>query len=345
MSSYIKHQTQPTRSVAAQTLSQRSYAAVSGAGLFFTIVILWYYVSEAPQLVRDGIEDRVFYILLGPFALSLTTFVFGAMKSYANYKIKHLSGTLTIGGPAVFFALIVIGGFYLTTPADSFSVTVRLIDEGGKPVKFGKVSLRLGQDTRSAQVTPNGEVDFKEIPRKYRHTEPDLAVEARGYRLLDPLSQKLSPVITLKLMKINGEVADKGPADTFAVTVRLFGPGGEAITRGVVTLYLGSDARTAPIAQNGEANFKEVPLKFRGTAVRVRVDAADYQMTGSQQRPSLDDVVDVNLIKAERAPRVWQVSAHNCYPQAQRKPKGVKTPWSAHEIKSCTAEDIRLKRC
>ena len=77
------------------------------------------------------------------------------------------------------------------------------------------------------------------------------------------------PVVVLCLVVLAGMKANS--AETFALTVRVHGPGGvsEVVREGRVTADLGGVRRTAIIGSEGEVVFGDVPADLDGTAVRI----------------------------------------------------------------------------
>jgi len=77
------------------------------------------------------------------------------------------------------------------------------------------------------------------------------------------------PVVVLCLVILAGMKANA--AETFALTVRVHGPGGvsDVVREGRVTADLGGVRRTAVIGSEGEVVFGEVPADLDGTAVRI----------------------------------------------------------------------------
>lgn len=70
------------------------------------------------------------------------------------------------------------------------------------------------------------------------------------------------------------------PAEVFSVTAFVQGEdGGQDLRgKGSVVLDLGQDRRRASIGELGQANFMEIPGKFRGQAVSVWVDAEGFEL-------------------------------------------------------------------
>src|SRR5436305_1974877 len=109
-----------------QPLSAGSYAIVALVSGLIGIGLLVFYVREVPALAQSENENKTFYILLFPWALACSSFLFGTMRSYARYSHKKLGSALEVSGPAVLFFLVLIGGFKLVPqPPEFFDLTVR----------------------------------------------------------------------------------------------------------------------------------------------------------------------------------------------------------------------------
>lgn len=303
-------------STTAQTSSTYIWiAAVSG---LVTIVFLCIYIWMLPRLVNNGVHRQVYYFLLFPLALAVAALCFGVMGSYATYRGSAVSGTLRLSGPIVGVGLVVIGGFWLVPSSDVFAVTVRVFGPNGIKLRGGSILIYLGSDTRSAPLASNGEANFKEIPNKFRNQKVKVGAEIAGYRLSDDISEvTLMDSLTLNAV-VDPNAAEPILADSFSVTARVLDDTGRPVRSGTVTLYLGSDTREEPIAQNGEANFKEIPIKFNGKPVPVRVDAPGFQMAEPHQMVSLREsffvqmrVASVNRRSVGRQSGIIQQSAHS----------------------------------
>ena len=85
-------------------------------GFLFAIAFTFFYVYQVPKLVEGGAQGQIFYLLLIPWALSSAAFLFGAMRSFANFTHRRLGGFLELGGPVVLFCLVLVGGFKLVPP-------------------------------------------------------------------------------------------------------------------------------------------------------------------------------------------------------------------------------------
>ena len=115
-----------------QQMSPMAYAVSSAVFLIIGTGLLLLYIFKAKDLVNQGIDKNVFYILLFPLGFSAAAFLFGAMRSYARYSGKQFSGYLDLGGPVVLFLLVVVLGFLLIPGSGPFDFTVILRDADGK---------------------------------------------------------------------------------------------------------------------------------------------------------------------------------------------------------------------
>ena len=336
-----------------QPLASKTYAFMSLIALLISVGILMLYIYVVPLLVRYGVEPRFYFVLLVVLGAGAALLMFGAMRSYAAYRGEKVPGNLDLGGPVVAFALCVVGGLSLTASPESFNVTVRLRDRDGNAVGWGTVFLRLGPDTRTAQVTPVGEADFKEIPASYRNTEADISVHVEGYELAAQAPKTLSRVIVLRLSKVTNAGAGAKPSDTLNVTVWSIGPRGEAVRGGAVSLDLGPYTLTSPISEDGRARFEGIPLKFLDSLVKVEVECDGYKLPDRQRRVRLADPIVLLLSEAGREPRGFRKPHEGTRPETGRQepvesragsPPPTPPP-TTPPVKGCTAEEIRLKRC
>lgn len=85
------------------------------------------------------------------------------------------------------------------------------------------------------------------------------------------------PLVVAVLVIVGGFVLAPS-ASTFDITVRVNDERGMPITDGNLVLYVGTDTRTAPVNANGEADFKEIPGKFRQTTSRLRLASNEYRL-------------------------------------------------------------------
>ena len=172
-----------------QPLSSISYAIISLVSFFICICLILLFIYKANDLIASGIDKMIFYILLIPLGFSSAAFLFGAMRSYATYSGKSISGSFELGGPAALFALVVVGGFYLVPDTSTFSVTVYIHGSNGKQDAVirnqGNVMIDFEDNRRIELIRENGQATFSGIPAKYRNQEVPIVVKAKGFEIAD----------------------------------------------------------------------------------------------------------------------------------------------------------------
>src|SRR5579864_6464995 len=168
----------------AQPLSAMSYTIIALVGLILAAGFTVFYIYKVPELVNSGVEGKVFYLLLIPWALASAAFLFGAMKSFASFSYKQLPSLLELGGPVVLFCLVLVGGYKLVPPAaETFDLTVRPYSADGRDpiIRSGKVTIDLGNDRRTASLGDKGEADFKSILAKFKSAPIKVLPGIDGY--------------------------------------------------------------------------------------------------------------------------------------------------------------------
>jgi hypothetical protein len=192
-----------------QPLSPWVYMIISAVCLAITFVFLLVLSHESANLVRSGTREFMFYILLFPLGFSAMAFVFGVMKSYAEFTGQTVWGPVKVTGPLVVLGLVVYGGFRLVPrvpPASDsgiFDITVRVKDSNGQPITNGIITVYYGKKSDSQKINPDGEVNFKEIAAKFRNDSSKVTANVDGFRLAKPDSfYRLSEdVIEVEMVK------------------------------------------------------------------------------------------------------------------------------------------------
>jgi hypothetical protein len=107
------------------------------------------------------------------------------------------------------------------------------------------------------------------------------------------------PVVLFCLVLAGGFKLVPPAPETFDLTVRAHSADERdpIITSGKITIDLDNDRRTAYLGANGEADFKGIPPKFRGAALRIlpQVDGYEERWQGQQLKAN---VVDLSLLRA-----------------------------------------------
>ena len=190
---------------AAQPLSGKTYAFIAAAGLILSLGFTYFFIISVPRLNENGMQDRVFYLLLIPWALAASAFLFGAMHSYARSTSRKLGHTLELGGPVVLFVLVLVGGFRLVPKVtDSFDLTVRAhAADGSIPlITEGLVTLELDSATPSERIGPNGEANFKGISSRFRGRDVKVLASVQGFRNEWQQFKLAGDVIDLQLARV-----------------------------------------------------------------------------------------------------------------------------------------------
>jgi hypothetical protein len=170
----------PTEPI-GQPLSAMTYLAVSGVGLVLSVGLLLFLVLGAERILAAGLDHRVFYVLLVPLGLSAAAFAFGAMNSTGTFT-KQGSRQVGLSGPAMFAALVVVGGFFLVPEGGTRTLAVRVdrsVEAGGGPVPGALVTVDWGAQRLTQSTDGSGQASFLGLPPGASGV--DVAVEAPGY--------------------------------------------------------------------------------------------------------------------------------------------------------------------
>ena len=165
------------------------YAVLSLCSFLLFLLLLALLLWNAERLVALGLTGNLYYLVLVPLGLSASAFLFGALRSYAQYRGKQFGGVLELGGPVVLFLLVLILGFWLPKPASNFPLTVYVHGPGGPQDLVlrgsGYIMLDVGGERKKRPIGNDGEVVFSEIPANFRGQEVTIALDVDGYELVD----------------------------------------------------------------------------------------------------------------------------------------------------------------
>jgi hypothetical protein len=164
-----------------QPLSAVAYAVISLVGLFFALGFTFLYIYRVPKLVESGAQGQIFYLLLLPWALSCSAFLFGAMRSYAHFTHRHLGSFLELGGPVVLFCVVLVGGFKLVPPApETFELAVRAHSVDTPVITSGEITLDL-PGLPHAHMGQDGEANFKGLSATLKGKPIKVLAKVDGY--------------------------------------------------------------------------------------------------------------------------------------------------------------------
>ena len=165
----------------SQPLSGRAYGLITLIGLICGVGLLFFYVYQVPRLVESSAQNQVYYLLLIPWALSCSAFLFGAMRSFARFTHKRIGSALELGGPVVLFCLVVAGGFKLVpSSAETFDLAVRARSKDSPLITSGQITLDLPGLPR-ASISPDGEANFKGLSARFKGSRIRILPQVEGY--------------------------------------------------------------------------------------------------------------------------------------------------------------------
>lgn len=191
-----------------QPLSAKNYVIITLAGLVLAIGFTLFYIYRVPRLAESGTQGQIFYLLLIPWALSCAAFLFGAMKTYARLTYRNPGSVLELGGPVVLFCLVLVGGFKLVPPpSPTFDLEVRAKSSDAPLITKGEITLEL-PGLPHANISPDGEANFKGISAQYRGRPIRVLAQVDGYEqkwltpnvdgdILDVTLEREHPSVTL----------------------------------------------------------------------------------------------------------------------------------------------------
>jgi hypothetical protein len=209
------------------------YALISLISFLCGVGVLGLMIWKADLLARLGLTGNLFYIVLLPMGLAAAGFLFGVVRSYAEYSGKQLGGMLELGGPIVAFLLVVILGFVLVKPITTFPMTVYVHGEAGRQDivlrNSGYVLLDLGGDRRRQPIGADGQAYFHEIPANFRGQEVPISVESDAYEPTKPdekyrlSGSSLYVSVRKRAGRISGRIQDENGNPLSGVGIQVAG--------------------------------------------------------------------------------------------------------------------------
>lgn len=170
------------------------HALISLGAFLCCMAVLLLLILKADKLAEFGLTEHVYYLVLILIGLAAAVILFGVLSSYATYKGRVLSGTLTLGGPIVCFALVVVGGYLFRPKPFTFPLTVYVQGAGGPQDVVlrdsGRVVLELGPERRPEPIGAEGQAYFPAIPANFRGQEVPAWVESDTYESVDPTEKQ-----------------------------------------------------------------------------------------------------------------------------------------------------------
>jgi hypothetical protein len=164
------------------------------------LAVAFLLIGMAPRLASYGLTGYVVYLVLVPLGLGAAAFLFGAMRSLAEYQGTLWFGTLRLGGPVVVFAMVVLGGLILPKPSRVQAV-VHVYGPGGSDdvIRQGTVRLALGQAILVQPIDANGAAYFPDLSAELLGAPLEVSAQVEGYRTRPSAPRVLPPNGILRL--------------------------------------------------------------------------------------------------------------------------------------------------
>jgi hypothetical protein len=165
---------------------------------------LFLFYSE--KLVRLGLTEPIYYLVLVMMGLASAVFLFGVLSSSATFEGTVLGGTLKMGGPIVAVALVVYGGHFFIPKGSTFPLTVYVHGEGGPQdtvlKNSGNVKLKLGPEIICQPIRADGQAFFPAVPSDFRGQQVQAWVESDTYASASTNTALDGPSIDLLVKKV-----------------------------------------------------------------------------------------------------------------------------------------------
>lgn len=167
--------------ILAHRIPVSGYSILAGIGFVISFLLVYYYLQAIQGKVSDEVDQRIFYLILICFGISVSALVFGVMNTYAVLTGKQQNMSLKMTGPGVGVILVVLGGLYLPQKSPEKNVTIRVFDWKNNPVTDGDVKIYLKEYIRSQSVDKMGQALFAGIPSDLIKNKMKIEVSSPGY--------------------------------------------------------------------------------------------------------------------------------------------------------------------
>lgn len=220
----------PSEGQDAARLGPWAYVWIAFGALVITIGLLLFMVRAGDTLQHLGLSHRFYFVLLIPLAMAAGAFAFGVMRSTARFRGKtRFSGRIEATGVVVAMAALVLAGFYVVPPEDTFNVLARITCDNA-PLTSGNVLLQIGAASYSQPINGFGEAHFSDVPTKFRTRAATVILGAPGFKLRDaskayPLKDGLLVLVADRDPSTPGATASSEPAPPSPVVTGTLSPG------------------------------------------------------------------------------------------------------------------------
>jgi hypothetical protein len=161
--------------------SVKLYSIIASIGLLVSLSLVYYYLHSIQGKVNDTTDERIFYLILILFGISVSALVFGVLKTYATLTGTVQHTTLNMTGPGVGIVLVVLGGFYLPTKELNHIVTIRVFDQKKKPLTQGNIKIYLNDYIRTQSIDNVGQALFTGLPAEMLQNKLKIELSSPGY--------------------------------------------------------------------------------------------------------------------------------------------------------------------
>jgi hypothetical protein len=199
-----------------QVLAGGTYVIVSLVMLALAGAMAFFMLRNSSALSGD--TGDLFYfgttLILG---LSASSFLFGAMRSYARYTGRASLGNIELGGPVVVAALVIAGFFYLRHMSRPFDVlvTVVAVDDAASMrdlVVEGVVKAKVMDD--AVKLNRDGNAVLFGLSPSLRGSSTEISVTVPEFREKNPKQRYVLDAGAKIRIEVERNIEDGVPAAT-----------------------------------------------------------------------------------------------------------------------------------
>lgn len=286
--------------VRQQPISALGYGIIAFIGLGITVVVGWYLLANVSTLAASGTIGQAYYVLLCVLGLAVAALLFGAMQSVASLRGRHLGVTYILGGPAAGFAIVVVGGFWLTKPNPLFDLTVRLVgDISAREAKGDDwVTVDIAQNHVRLPINSLGDAVHHSLSMEL-HTEP-VRIKLDSQRLQvkeekEYYSIPLDNVIRIDVVRMDKDLKKRAEMKGELQTILAKFIEGQ-IDNGEFIFHLLNEYIKNPTPQKWEITLEDI-----GKSLQPIHDAIDLSLRYDSTLAPLTEPISSQLQKTEKS--------------------------------------------
>lgn len=167
---------------------------LSAAAVFLGAAVVLLLANRFLQ--SSTVAPAFLWLLFGGTGLVGAFILFSVLRSRAKGDFRISTASLTLGGPAAFFAAYLVGGVYLVpskpVAAQSVSIVLQMSEAGQAISTSGDVFLSLGKNEPRAELDSTGRATFPDVPMAFIGVPVRLRAAIPGYELAADASVTLS---------------------------------------------------------------------------------------------------------------------------------------------------------